>query len=82
MPEQKQKAVPPEHHATEFLANESMIAFAGLSAIFAAWRCHAVNPRIERGGSGPDRGLIVFVTALIVSLTIVFIYALESGGKL
>jgi len=133
MPEQKQKAVPPEQHATEYLANErtflawirtsiavlslgfavtkfdtwlneiaettgtvkfhgigwsismgvTMITFAGLLPVFAAWRYHAVNRQIERGAVRADRGLVVLVTLLVVALATVFIlYLLESGGKL
>jgi len=57
----------------------AMIAFAGLLPVFAAWRYHAVNRQIERGSVGVDRGLIVLVTMLTVTLAAVFIYLLKSG---
>lgn len=57
-----------------------MMALGGLLTLLATWRYHVVNLQIERGKVMPDRGLIVFVSILVVALAGVMIVTMVSGA--
>ncbi|MEO8743462.1 MAG: DUF202 domain-containing protein [Lysobacteraceae bacterium] len=57
----------------------TMIAMGGLLSVFAAWRYHVVNRQIEQGSVRADRGMVILVVVMVVSLAMVFIlYFLKS----
>ncbi len=45
-----------------------MMAFGALLAMLAVWRYHAVNRAIEEGCVKADRGMVIFVTVVVVLL--------------
>jgi putative membrane protein len=51
----------------------AMMLLGGVFAALAARRYHRVNRDIETGRVGPDRGLVLLVTAVIVVLCLVMI---------
>ncbi len=51
----------------------SMMAFGGVLAVLAAWRYHMVNLSIEKGAVGPDRGLVIVVTAMVTVMCMAMI---------
>jgi putative membrane protein len=50
-----------------------MMALGGLLAVLAAWRYHVVNVSIEKGVVGPDRGLVIGVTAMVTLMCLAMI---------
>ena len=50
-----------------------MMASGGLLAVLAAWRYHVLNVSIESGVVGPDRALVVIVTAMIILMCVTMI---------
>ena len=58
-----------------------MMALGGLLALLAAWRYHAVNLQIERGRVTADRGLVIFVSILVVALSAIMIITMLSGVR-
>jgi putative membrane protein len=46
----------------------AMMALGALLSILAVWRYHVVNLAIERGEVKADRGLVITVTAAVVTL--------------
>lgn len=51
----------------------TMMALGGMLAVLAAWRYHSVNRAIEEGMVQADRGLVIFVTAMVALLCITII---------
>jgi putative membrane protein len=51
----------------------AMMALGAVFAALAAHRYHRVNRDIEEGRVGPDRGMILFVTAVIIALSLLMI---------
>lgn len=47
----------------------SMMALGGVLAALAAWRYHVVNLSIEKGVVGPDRSLVIVVTAMVILMS-------------
>ena len=48
--------------------------------MLAAWRYHVVNLSIEKGVVGPDRGLVIAVTAMVTLMCVAMIvYMLLTG---
>ena len=48
--------------------------------MLAAWRYHVVNLYIEKGVVGPDRGLVIAVTAMVTLMGVAMIvYMLLTG---
>ena len=59
-----------------------MMALGGLLTLLAAWRYHVVNLQIERGKVTADRGLIIFVSILVVALAgVMIVTMISSAGK-
>ena len=61
------------HTGTSMPIGVSMMALGGLLAVLAAWRYHVVNLYIERGVVGPDRGLVIIVTAMVTLICLTMI---------
>jgi putative membrane protein len=60
-----------------------MMAFGGVLTVLAAWHCHVVYRSIERGEVGPNRGLVITVTAGVALLAAVLIvYMLATAESL
>lgn len=51
------------------LTGVAMMIIGGSLSVLAAWRYHVVNRDIERGKVSADRGLVIFVTAVIALLS-------------
>ena len=50
-----------------------MMALGGSLSVLAAWRYHVVNVSIEKGVVGPDRGLVIGVTAMVTLMCLAMI---------
>ncbi len=46
----------------------AMMGLGGILSILAAWRYHLVNQAIQEGTACANRGLIIFVTVMVVML--------------
>ncbi|MBC7538156.1 MAG: DUF202 domain-containing protein [Bacteriovorax sp.] len=46
----------------------AMMGLGGILSILAAWRYHLVNQAIQKGTACADRGLVIFVTVMVVML--------------
>ena len=73
----KAGGAPPAKVGQSFQIGVGMMALGALLTILAAWRYHAVNRQIERGQVTADRGLIIFVTILVVALAVVMIVTMS-----
>ena len=51
----------------------TMMALGAVLTILAAWRYHKVNLAIEKGEVTADRGLVILVTVMTVSLALAMI---------
>ena len=51
----------------------AMAAVGGLLGVFAAWRYYLVSGAIARGESISDRGMVLWVTTLVVLLSVAMI---------
>lgn len=70
------------HVGESFQIGIGMMALGGLLALLAAWRYHVVNRQIEQGKVTADRGLIVFVSILVVGLAgVMIITMITTAGK-
>lgn len=45
-----------------------MMALGGLLALLAAWHYHVVNRAIAQGSVRANRGLVIFVTLMVIVL--------------
>jgi putative membrane protein len=63
----------PNHPSASLIIGIAMMAIGGVFAALAARRYHRVTRDIERGKVQADRGLILFVTAIVVLLSLAMI---------
>jgi putative membrane protein len=75
-----QPGVTAHHTGASMPIGISMMALGGLLAVLAAWRYHVVNLSIEKGVVGPDRGLVIVVTAMVTMMCgAMIVYMLLTG---
>jgi putative membrane protein len=63
----------PSHPSASLIIGIAMMAIGGIFAALAARRYHRVTRDIEHGKVQADRGLILFVTAIVVVLSLAMI---------
>jgi putative membrane protein len=56
--------------ASSFTMGTALMGLGALLAVLAVWRYHVVNRAIERGQVKADRGLVFFITFLVVFLSV------------
>ena len=57
-----------DHARASLVMGIAMMGFGAVLALLAVWRYHVVNRAIEAGRVKADRGLVIFVTVLVVAL--------------